>query len=147
MNGVIENCNVTRGQTTIIKSYTISNKSIHTGVDITADTVYNYISGVVLYVGHSDKTHMTVAVQYNYNICFIYSNLIDVYVRPGELLPSGVEIGNCNKFVHFECAKMSATNKHFPVRYGTQTYYKVDPTEYLYNGKLLQDPNSIYEVN
>ena len=146
MNDIIENCNVTRGRTRIIKKYNISNKSIHTGVDITADTVYNYISGVVLYVGQTNKCY-TVAVQYNYNICFTYSNLKDVYVRPGELVPSGVEIGKCDKFVHFECAKSDSSNKQFPVRYGTQTYYKVDSTDYLYNGKLLQDPNSTYEVN
>lgn len=147
MVNTVEFCKITLSKCQILKSFNVnSNKNLHTGVDISANIVHNYISGVVLYTG-TNGYHKSVIVQYNYKYCFRYDNMIELYVYPGDILPSGVEIGKADKFVHFECLYSQSDDSRFPVRVGSETYYKIDPTPFLYDDTLLPDPNSIYEVN
>lgn len=131
----------------ILKPYnTNNNYDIHTGIDIECTTVLNYISGVVLYTG-TDGYTKSVIVQYDHHYCFKYDNLVEIYVNAGDIVSTGVELGKAKGFLHFECITSDNIIDKFPVRVGCRTYYKIDPTPFIVDNKILADPNNLYEVN
>ncbi|MCM1226429.1 MAG: M23 family metallopeptidase [Clostridium sp.] len=98
----------------------------HTGIDIYADNVYSFASGVVISVGKTDKFY-AVTVQYDSNIALRYLNLMTVSVSAGQAVQAGFNIGAADKYVHFEYVTKSKDNSMWSVRIGTETYYKHDP--------------------
>lgn len=102
--------------------------STTTGINIYGDGVYAYASGVVLAVG-KDEAYYTVTVQYDTYSCLRYGHLDNVDVSAGDIIQSGFRIGQAHKFVHFEYVTKSSSI--WPVRVGTETYYKQDPAKMI----------------
>lgn len=102
----------------------------HTGLDVFTDKVYNVCKGVVIFVGVVEG-RWSVIVQVNADICIRYSNLSKVLVEEGQPIYYDVEIGHADKYVHFEYCTRQQNNSKWPVRAGTQTYYKQDTTPCL----------------
>lgn len=98
----------------------------HSGIDITAETVYSYASGVVLQVG-ADEQFKAITIQYSSNIILRYLHMDNVLVKPGQVVYSGQEIGTAHKYVHFEYASRVQGTSMWPVRIGAITYYKQNP--------------------
>lgn len=107
----------------------------HTGVDVVCSTVYTCIPGTVMQI-NNDQTY-SVLVQYDANHMMYYCNLTSVDVTPGQMLGAGVELGVANKYVHVEYwTRIKETE--FIARFGTQTYYKQDPLEFLSQCKFAR---------
>lgn len=98
----------------------------HTGIDIYADNVYSFASGVVISVGKTDKFY-AVTVQYDSNIALRYLHLKTVSVRAGQAVQAGFNIGTADKYVHFEYVTKIKDSSMWSVRIGTETYYKQNP--------------------
>ena len=100
----------------------------NTGIDVCGTNVYSYSNGVVLAVG-KDKGKYAVTVQYDVFSVLRYTNLKDVSVRAGDMIQVGYKIGAAHNYVHFEYATKDQSN--WPVRVGTETYYKQNPIRML----------------
>lgn len=121
---------VTYKNTPILKDWSTNPKSVHTGIDLSADNVYSYASGVVLSVGQ-ENNHYCVTVQYDVFNLLRYNHLKSVSVGAGDILSVGAFIGVANKYVHFEYATKDKGVSKWTVRVGSQTYWKQDPKELL----------------
>lgn len=98
----------------------------HTGIDVYGKSVYTYAPGVVLAAGSEDGLY-TVTVQYDAFSCLRYGHLNFVEVGAGDIVQAGSKIGIADKYLHFEYATKEKRNSVWPVRVGSQVYYKQDP--------------------
>lgn len=98
----------------------------HTGIDVYGKSVYTYAPGVVLAAGSEDGLY-TVTVQYDAFSCLRYGHLSSVEVGAGDIIQAGSKIGIADKYLHFEYATKEKRNSVWPVRVGSQIYYKQDP--------------------
>ena len=114
----------------------------HTGIDLYADNVYSLCSGVVTNVG-SDGKYYAVTVQYDGNISLRYLHLRSVSVKAGQTVQQGFSIGVADKYVHFEYVTRTKGDSIWPVRIGTETYYKHDPLEL----NLVSITDDIYDTS
>lgn len=113
-------------------------RTLHTGVDITANRVYAYSQGVVVGIGMYDDTY-SVTVQFDAENIFRYCHLKSVDVSVNDIIQAGDLIGLAKKHLHFEWARKEATSK-FSVWVGEITYYKQDP-ERLFSGEIVLKAN------
>ena len=111
----------------VLHSWTPTDPEIYTGTDITADQVFSYASGTVVAVGKEDLLHYCVSVQYDVFNILRYSNLKSVSVGAGDTIQNSALIGTADKFLRFEYATKQQGSSKWPVRIGTQTYWKQDP--------------------
>lgn len=102
----------------------------HTGIDIYADSVYSYASGVVTSISRGIK-YYAVTVQYNALISLRYLHLKSVSVAAGQPIQQGFKIGNADKYVHFEYVTKKQGDSLWAVRIGTEIYYKQNPTDMI----------------
>lgn len=129
MASIVKNCKITKSDAMITKGWSVGSE-IHTGVDVLADAVHSVCCGVVIECGKSIDHHYSVTVQYDATQSVRYLNLRDVCVRIGQLIEDGQLLARADKSVHFEYVTLKNKLKHaFPVRIGTVTYYKQDPTD------------------
>lgn len=118
---------LTYSEYSVLHSWTPVGSQIYTGTDITADSVYSYASGVVLAAGKEDLLHYCVTVQYDVFNILRYCNLKTLNVGAGDTVQNGSLIGSADKFLRFEYATKEQGSSKWPVRIGTQTYWKQDP--------------------
>ena len=118
---------LTFAEYSVLHSWTPVGSHIYTGTDITADNVYSYASGTVIAVSKEDLLHYCVTVQYDVFNILRYNNLRSVNVGAGETVENGNLIGKADKFLRFEYATKEQGSSKWPVRVGTQTYWKQDP--------------------
>lgn len=118
---------LTYSEYSVLHSWTPVGSQIYTGTDITADNVYSYASGVVLAAGKEDLLHYCVTVQYDVFNILRYCNLKTLNVGAGDTVQNGSLIGSADKFLRFEYATKEQGSSKWPVRIGTQTYWKQDP--------------------
>lgn len=129
----VKNCAVTQSDTTITKLYGKQNDgTYHTGVDITATSVYSICNCVVTDVSKETSGTYIVTCQYDDERSIRYGNLTSVDVSIGQPVRYKSTIGQAAGHIHFEYLERSATNS-FPVRIGGQTYFKVDPVDVIAN--------------
>lgn len=142
---------------TIVKPHIESDKDLnykiyggyHTGVDVSASSVYNLCPGTAVLVS-KDRNTWTVIVQYDMANCIQYKNLAECAVSTGEFVDTYQLIGRVDKFVHIDY--LSVGENVWPVRVGSQTLYKHDPTEIVLNGyesvfnylSTLQSPEPVF---
>lgn len=105
----------------------------HSGIDLYADIVYSLSSGVVTNVGSDDK-YYAVTVQYNAFASLRYLHLESIFVKSGQIVQQGFSIGIADKYVHFEYVTKEKRDSNWPVRIGTETYYKHDPLDMIGGG-------------
>ena len=98
----------------------------NTGIDLYGSTVYSYANGVVLAVGREGR-HYAVTVQYDVFSCIRYTNLEQVSVSRGDIIQTAFQIGRADKYVHLEYATKEKLSSLWPVRVGTEVYYKQNP--------------------
>ena len=120
-------CSLTFAEYSVLHSWTPVGSRIYTGTDITADNVYSYASGTVLTVSKEDLLHYCVTIQYDVFNILRYNNLKTVAVGAGETVQNGSLIGTADRFLRFEYATKEQGSSKWPVRVGTQTYWKQDP--------------------
>lgn len=118
---------LTFAEYSVLHSWTPVGSRIYTGTDITADNVYSYASGTVLTVSKEDLLHYCVTIQYDVFNILRYNNLKTVAVGAGETVQNGSLIGTADRFLRFEYATKEQGSSKWPVRVGTQTYWKQDP--------------------
>lgn len=102
----------------------------NTGIDIFGEDVYAYASGVVVAVGKDADNLYAVSVQYSVNSILRYCHLKYSAVSVGDVVQQGFFIGEAHKYVHFEYA--NNITSMWPVRIGTETYYKQNPDTITY---------------
>ena len=102
----------------------------HTGIDLYAYGVYSLCNGVVTSVGNDGK-HYAVTVQYNAFASLRYLHLKEPSVDAGQIVQQGFSIGTADKYVHFEYVTREKGDSNWPVRIGTETYYKHDPLDMI----------------
>lgn len=120
-------CPLTLSDTELLVPFgKLADGSYHTGVDISAEDVYNICNCVIVNIAE-DSGKYIVTAQYNADICIRYGNLVSVSVREGQPVRYKEIIGHADQHVHFEYCKRSIVSP-FPVRVGQTTYHKVDPT-------------------
>ena len=118
---------LTFAEYSVLHSWTPVGSRIYTGTDITADNVYSYASGTVLTVSKEDLLHYCITIQYDVFNILRYNNLKTVAVGAGETVQNGSLIGTADRFLRFEYATKEQGSSKWPVRVGTQTYWKQDP--------------------
>lgn len=101
----------------------------NTGIDIYCYSVYSYANGVVLAVGQDTDGYYSVTVQYDANSCLRYTHLLSHDVQAGDIVQAGFVIGAVHKYFRFEYVTKDKGTSLWPVRVGTETYYKQDPVK------------------
>ena len=127
---------LTFAEYSVLHSWTPVGSRIYTGTDITADSVYSYASGTVLTVSKEDLLHYCVTIQYDVFNILRYNNLKTVAVGAGETVQNGSLIGTADRFLRFEYATKEQGSSKWPVRVGTQTYWKQDPERLILGQRL-----------
>lgn len=127
----------------IIKKWS-SIKPYHTGLDISAATVYSICKGVVLFVGKDEDNKYVVSVQVNNTQCVRYGHLNEVSVIAGQLVDAHV-IGTADQYVHFEYCTTDVSGSIWPVRLGEVTYYKHNPYPVI-SGEISLDSTGAYDA-
>lgn len=102
----------------------------NTGIDLYGEQVYSYANGVVIAVGSSGRTK-SVTVQYDIFSCLRYENLSSISVSEGDIVQAGFNIGKAHGYLHFEYITKFKDTSIWPVRIGTETYYKQNPVGLL----------------
>ena len=143
----VANCPVTLTTSNVLYPYIddVSHKwyrrygSLHSGVDITAKSVYSICQGVVLFVGQTSDDLKEVTVQYDANRIVRYCHLSDVYVHSGDTVERSELIGYADTFVRFEYATIVQGTSCWTVHINSQTYYKHNPEAYAFGTQVLPD--------
>lgn len=147
---VIKNCLITQQDSKVLRTWLDdlgtqpynSSKLYHTGVDLSATSVYAFCSCVCVYVGNDEKDKIAVIVQYDRNRAFRFSNLISTDVVGGQPLEKGTLIGIADTFVHFEL--LTREESMWGVRAGKEDYWKHNPIEYATGEITLDVPEESY---
>lgn len=129
----IVNCPLTKCDTNIVREYDITNtRDIHTGIDVEAQQVHVVFAGVIIQVNRGEDNLYSIIEQYDSYTYVRYSHLKDVCLRMGQVVTTGELLGTASDFVHFEyLTRIEPTDADFkfPVRIGSITCYKIDPTD------------------
>lgn len=112
----------------ILHEWSVYGNPIYTGVDITADSVYSYSSGIVLAIGKDSTNTYCITVQYDVFNVFRYGHLKSVSIGAGAVIQEGTLLGKADRFVRFEYATKEQNSSKWPVRVGTETYWKQNPS-------------------
>lgn len=153
---VIKNCLITQQDSKVLRSWLDdlgaqsynSKERYHTGVDLSATSVYAFCNCVCVYVGQDESDKIAVIVQYDRNRAFRFSNLISADVISGQALPKGTKIGIADNFVHFEL--LTREESEWGVRAGKEDYWKHDPIEYVRGQidlEVSEESYIFYKVN
>lgn len=138
------NCPITNKNSTILRKWIVGSKN-HTGLDIECSEVHSICDGVVIQCGQSTNKTFSCIVQYSSKQCVKYSNLNMLSVNAGQIVESGQYIGSCKQYVHFEYLITVQSNPVFPVRVGTQTYFKVDP-QCIVDGSIVLSGSGLKNI-
>lgn len=147
----IENCIITGGTTNIVKYYVDSIKDprykeyhgYHSGVDLTANSVYSLFPGQVIFVGNYMGKY-SVTVRFDLSNCFRFDNLISCNVSSGDYVDFGSLLGSCDEFVHVEYINL--TQSMWCVRLCGIDYYKHDPLDMIqYGYNNFDDYSTVYQ--
>lgn len=103
-----------------------------TGVDIYGGSVYSYADGVVVAVGRDADDLVSVIVQYDAYSCLQYCHMAMSMVEAGDVVQAGFALGVTHGYVHFEY--LTKEESRWPVRVGTETYYRQNPIKMLGDG-------------
>lgn len=130
---IIKNCIITKQDSKIIRDWKVSNREIHSGIDILGNKVYAPFHGVVIDCLYNPKEKNVIIIQYSSTICTRLANLASVSVRRGSVVVVGDEIGTCDKFVHVEYLVSQKPNNIPPmsVRIENLSYYKINPIDFV----------------
>lgn len=147
---VIKNCLITQQDSKVLRSWLDdlgtqthnSKERYHTGVDLSATSVYAFCNCVCVYVGEDESDKLAVIVQYDRNRAFRFSNLTSIEVTGGQALPKDTKIGEADHFVHFEL--LTREESEWGVRAGKEDYWKHDPIEYARGTIDLDVPEQSY---
>lgn len=101
------------------------------GVDIKTSDVCSLCSGCVIALVHESRELHGIVIQYDSGHAFRYMHLKSISVSVGDLVQRSVRIGYADKFVHVEYLTNTTEKNQNPVRIGSVTYYKQDPTPYI----------------
>lgn len=140
MSRIITNCAVTLQDSKVIKPCVMNRsdpefaklKQFHTGLDIEAFHVVAPYKCRIAYIG-DESSGRTVVMQTGSSFCICYKHLESVSCSLNDILDPMYFVGNANQYVHVEVYKH--TNSDFPVRIGSETWYKHD-ANLLINGAL-----------
>ena len=98
----------------------------HPGIDLYAESAYSCSGGTVIALGFDGETY-SVTVQQDVNTIFRYCNLSSVYISTGAEVQTGFRIGSSDDYIHFEYCTRDQNDSKWPVRVGTEQYYKQNP--------------------
>lgn len=102
----------------------------HTGLDLYTNQVYSFASGIVISIG-KNKSHYAVTVQYDAQASLRYLHLRTVSIGVGQIVQQGFNLGMADRYVHFEYITKNRDDSLWPVRIGTETYYKHNPLDMI----------------
>lgn len=102
----------------------------HTGLDLYTNQVYSFASGIVISIG-KNKSHYAVTVQYDAHASLRYLHLSTVSIGVGQVVQQGFNLGMADRYVHFEYITKNRDDSLWPVRIGTETYYKHNPLDMI----------------
>lgn len=133
---VIHECGVTQMDSTVLKDYAVyandpAYKHIHKycpGLDLSGTIAYTIYPGMVVYIGEGDYGK-TVIVQTGDAFCVSFGHLSSVLVSQNSVLGTIYSVGTCDKYLHLEL--LTRNESKWPVRVGSETWYKDDPYKLL----------------
>lgn len=118
---------VTKSTTEVVNEWR-TEPDTFTGIEVKAQSVFSICKGRVLQILENDGKHI-VTIQFSAKLCFRYLNLVSTSVSLNSIVSKGEAIGTVEDTVIIECITTDQSN--WPVRVGSVTYYKCDPTKYV----------------
>lgn len=136
--------NVSNKGNKVLKQWS-SSTPLFSGIDISADDVYNLADGVVIQVSRDFEGKYTVDVQFNASVVLRYSNIISCNVSANSKVLTKSILGKADCYIHLEYLKAEKSYPVYPVRIGKTTYYKHNPGAFL-NGEDLLNRSGMYGI-
>jgi hypothetical protein len=128
----IKNCIFTKSDSIILKPWILRTNDIHTGIDISGDTIYSPCFGIIVSVLYNNAEKYAIVIQYNADTCIRVSNLISTDIKLGDSIKLGDKIGYSDKYAHIEYLLSTiSTTPALCIRVGSYTYYKYDPIDII----------------
>lgn len=131
----------------LYKKYKIYNTGVYANSDSTKN-VYSVASGVVLFIVKSYDNKLAITIQFDADVCFIYSRITKTELSENDVVNQGQLIGQYSDKFHFQYLKrnyISTNNQNINV--GTSyiynmSYFQLDPIDFV-EGKKDLDKESI----
>ena len=106
------------------------NVSIIKSARLLCENVYNVAHGQIVFIGEANG-RAVVTVKCNPSEILRYGNLKEINCAINYFADKGAQIGIADEYVEFEYCTLWKGQSNYPVRVGSTTYYKQDPTEIL----------------
>ena len=142
---IIKDCDITHSDCKVVHEYIDNDpKGYYLGIDLETDVVFSPCFSVCLAVGKCEMGQYLI-LQYNEEICLRFTNLLEVYVTPGQLIRADDLLATSDKFVHFELLTIDENSTNARVYIAQNLWlYKHDPNSIL-DGLIRFDPIPVYE--
>ena len=119
-------------------AYSLNKKEYHTGIDLYADTIYAPCKGVIIQ-SCMYESNLSIVLQYSEHISLRFSNLKEVFIKPGQLITTNMPLGLADKYVHFEYLTVEPTDLNYTIKIPPNyTLWKHDP-------RLILNKNIIFD--
>lgn len=137
MKEYITNCAITQSNGQILNSYksrspygpNVLQGKLCDGTRISGEHVFSAYSGSVVLLQKVSQ-YYTVIIQTTSSFCIMYSNLVELdNIELNQFVSQGQYIGQCRDSVFVEY--LTRSKSPWPVRVGSQTWYKSDPESAL----------------
>lgn len=115
-----------------------------TGITVPCSHVYSIASGSVIQLDRYYDCYV-ISVQYNEHVVFRYTNMRNVNVRFGQIIPTGYDLGIPDEELHFEFA--STEYSPYPVRISGLDFYKHNPYVVFTHSETLGEPGFLDEFS
>lgn len=131
----------------LYKKYKMYNTGVYAYSDSTKN-VYSVASGVVLFIVKSYDNKLAITIQFDADVCFIYSGITKTNLSENDVVNQGQVLGQYSDKFHFQYLKrnyISTNNQNINV--GTSyiynmSYFQLDPIDFV-EGKKDLDKESI----
>lgn len=130
---------------TLIKARWSTRPPINTSINVATQYVYNIVDGYSLQIEENivaAGTRYIVNMKISNDLIIRYLNLKELYIPSRYAIPEKFRIGKADGVVGIEYCTRVISN--YPVRIGTFTYYKHDPTAFLLEDYLPELPLSTF---
>lgn len=152
---IITNCGITKYNAEVVRQCVMDDSNplykeyggYNPGINLSAEKIYNLFDGTIVRINNVAKGKIII-VNTSDKFCISYMYLSDVpnTLSEGDTIVNGTYLGDVYKYVHVEY--LTNTQSKWPVRIGSRTFYKTDPTPMLQGGYTqIYDQISFSDLN
>jgi len=130
----------------ILKPYNndVRKGDLNPGIDIATKDVITFAGGVVTDIGKDVSGRIAITIQFDSTCSLRYMNLTSTRLTLGDKVRKGESIGTTNPRLHFERLSAVQGDSTHPVRIGSMTHYKVDPTSIVTGAEVIDNSDIWY---